>query len=53
MIKVRENKDRAIGARIEASLEEDMIKHLNRTGLSIGELVRRAIQEYLWSHPLE
>lgn len=44
-------KDKWLGARIDATFEDQIIDFLNAKEMTMGDLVRRSVQEFMWSHP--
>lgn len=45
-------KEKPIGARITLEFNDTINAYLEGTDVSVGKLIRDAIQEYIWSHPV-
>jgi hypothetical protein len=44
-------KDKWLGARVEESLFKEVSEYIDAADMNMGELVRNAVKEYMWSHP--
>lgn len=49
----RKIKDQPIGARISSEMREEIDIYLEAADISMGELVRKSLREYLWAHPIQ
>lgn len=45
-------KTKSISIRVDDDLSDMIERFSEKTGMTIGEMARRAIKEYLWAHPL-
>lgn len=54
MVKDKPTKDRWLGARVDASTEAKVSAYLEASDdLTMGAMVRRAVNEYILNHPLK
>lgn len=44
-------KDKWLGARVEASLAQEVVEYIGNADMTMGQLLRAAVKEYMWSHP--
>lgn len=51
--KSKNKKEKAVGARISIELFEETNIYLSNLDISMGQLIRKALQEYMWAHPIE
>lgn len=46
-------KDKWLGARIDANMDERVKSYTEATHMDMGELVRHAVDEYMLNHPIK
>lgn len=46
-------KDRWLGARIDAVIDTKITEYLKATEMSMGDLIRGAVEEYMRNHPMK
>lgn len=47
----RLSKTKWLGARVDPELSKAVEEHIEARGMTMGELIRAAVKEYLWAHP--
>lgn len=45
-------KDKWLGARVDDALFKEVNEYVDVADTSMGDLVRKAVKEYMWSHPV-
>lgn len=44
-------KDKWVGARVDTALYDEVDKYIDAADMNMGDLVRKAVKEYMWAHP--
>lgn len=52
-IRPRKKKEKSIGARVSTEMFMEINAYLDTLEMSMGQLVRQALSEYMGSHPLK
>jgi hypothetical protein len=45
-------KDQPVGARMTADMKDEVDTYLALSDMSMGELIRKSVREYIWGHPI-
>lgn len=46
-------KDKPIAVRLTSEMADELKDYLDQKGITMGEMVRRSIQEYMWRDPIK
>jgi cAMP phosphodiesterase len=51
--KTKLTKDKWLGARADADLDAKVTEYIDAADISMGDLIRRSVKEYLLNHPIK
>lgn len=49
----RKVKSNYLGGRVDDDMKEEVQEYIDNAGLTEGELIRAAVQEYMQNHPIK